>query len=77
MPLLPWPRHACSLAAANKSPVRPFTRAAHSARRKGLNLPDPNPLLAGAGEPSGKSGSNPVVEAAAGRLAKLGLHLGA
>ncbi|PRW60869.1 glutathione S-transferase [Chlorella sorokiniana] len=48
---------------------------ARPAVKKGLNLPTPNPLLAG-DQPS-QGGGNPVVEAAAGRLAKLGLHLGA
>lgn len=42
--------------------------------RKGLNLPTPNPLLVG-DQPS-QGGDNSLMEAARGRLAKLGLHLG-
>lgn len=46
-----------------------------SPRSKGLNLPDPNPFVQ-AGSEAGGGGSPRVLEAARGRLANLGLHLG-
>ena len=44
-------------------------------RRKGLNRPDPNPFVPEGAEAGGGGGSPQVLEAARGRLAKLGVHL--